>query len=137
MALEEGGCLCGAIRYTFSRDKVLSAGHCHCRDCQQATGGGKATIIFVPSSELEMKGEFKTFAVVGTEGSHVNRCFCSECGSPVMSYVEEQPAVKFIKAGSLDNSSWVVPQASYWSESSASWDPVASDIPSFPKNPLA
>ena len=31
--METGGCLCGKIRYKFDRDKIVSAGYCHCVDC--------------------------------------------------------------------------------------------------------
>jgi hypothetical protein len=37
-----GGCVCGAIRYECSAAPIMMF-KCHCRDCQQVTGGG-----FVP-----------------------------------------------------------------------------------------
>ena len=55
--METGGCLCGKIRYKFNRERVVSSGHCHCSDCQRATGSGKATIIFVPTEDLEISIE--------------------------------------------------------------------------------
>ena len=132
---EAGGCLCGSVRYSFDRHSVVSAGHCHCVDCQKATGSGKATIVFVQSACLEASGEYRVYAVVVSDGSHVHRGFCPTCGSPIISYVAEQPDVKFIKAGSLDDSSWVRTEASYWQVSAQPWDPVKTDIPSFEKNP--
>ena len=136
MAVKDaGGCLCGSVRYSFDRHSVVSAGHCHCVDCQKATGSGKATIVFVPSASLEVSGEYRVYAVVGSDGSHVNRGFCPTCGSPIISYVAEQPDVRFIKAGSLDDPSWVRTEASYWQVSAQPWDPVNVDIPSFEKNP--
>jgi len=135
MAIEKGGCLCGAIRYEFDRDKVISSGHCHCTDCQKATGSGKATILFIPADELSLTGEYKVYTVVGTDGSHVSRGFCPECGSPIISYTAEQPEIKFIKAGSLDDPGWVKAEASYWETSAHPWDPVNPALPSFPQNP--
>jgi Uncharacterized conserved protein len=38
----KGGCLCGKIRYEFKQEDVISAGNCHCKDCQKATGSGKS-----------------------------------------------------------------------------------------------
>ncbi|MCC5884943.1 MAG: GFA family protein [Gammaproteobacteria bacterium] len=132
-----GGCLCGAIRYRFPRASVLTAAHCHCTDCQKATGSGKATIVFLPTEVLELEGSCKTYTVIGTDGSHVTRGFCPDCGSPIISYVTEVPAVKFIKAGSLDDPSWVAAQSSYWNRSAVDWSPVDPRIPSFPGNPPA
>lgn len=132
-----GGCLCGNIRYQLDRASVLSAAHCHCTDCQKATGSGKATIVFVPSGALEMQGECRIYRVVGSDGTHVNRGFCPDCGSPIISYVDEQPGLKFIKAGSLDDPSWVTPEASYWCDSARGWSPVDKELPGFPANPPA
>jgi len=134
-AVQEGGCMCGAIRYEFPRDAVISAHHCHCKDCQRSTGSGKATILFVPADALTVKGEPKTYTVVGSEGSHVTRGFCGNCGSPVLSYVAEQPSLKFIKAGSLDDSRWVEITSSYWRASAEAWSPVDDLLPAFSGNP--
>ena len=40
--IETGGCLCGKIKYEFNRKDVISAGHCHCKDCQKINGAGKS-----------------------------------------------------------------------------------------------
>ena len=134
---ETGGCLCGKIRYQFDRDQVMASGHCHCRDCQRATGSGKATIVFVPTSALSVEGEYRTWTVLGSDGTRVSRGFCPDCGSQVLSYVAEQPDVRFIKAGSLDDSAWVQAQASYWEASAQKWDPVDPELPAYPGNPPA
>ncbi|MGY9042054.1 MAG: GFA family protein, partial [Alphaproteobacteria bacterium] len=112
--METGGCLCGKVRYQFERENVISAGHCHCIDCQKATGSGKATIIFIPTKSLQINKYFKVYSVIGTDGTNVHRGFCPDCGSPIISYVTEQPDLRFIKAGSLDESSWVKAESSFW-----------------------
>lgn len=134
---ESGGCLCGKVHYTFPREAAVSAHHCHCTDCQKCTGSGKATIIFVAADALSVAGELKTYTVTGTEGSQVTRAFCPECGSPVLSYVKEVPGIKFIKAGSLDDSSWVTITSSFWDQSAKAWSPVDTAVPSYPANPAA
>ena len=40
-----------------------------------------------------------------------------------------------VKAGSLDNSSWLEIESSFWSVSACKWDPINNSIPSFEKNP--
>jgi hypothetical protein len=130
-----GGCLCGAVTYSFDRDKVVSTHHCHCTDCQKSTGSGKATIVFVPSDAVDMKGDLKTYTVQGTAGSHVKRGFCGTCGSPLVSFIEENPGLTIIKAGSLDDSSWVQVASSFWSDSARSWSPVDPTCDSVPQNP--
>ena len=45
--IQTGKCQCGDISYSLHKNKIISAHHCHCKDCQRATGSGKATIIFI------------------------------------------------------------------------------------------
>jgi len=132
---ETGECLCGQLRCEFDRDAVVSAHHCHCKDCRRVTGSGKATIIMVPTEALTVEGEYKTYTVTGTEGSHVTRGFCPNCGSQMLSYVEEMPNLRFVKAGVLADSSWVKVDSSFWSDTAEPWSPVDSTIQAFEKNP--
>ena len=61
--IQSGGCLCGKISYQFNKSEAISAHHCHCLDCQKSTGSGKATILLVPDSSLEIDGNLKFFTV--------------------------------------------------------------------------
>ena len=45
-----GGCACGAIRYSCA-SKPRYMGNCHCRDCQQATGGAFFAAVVVNASD--------------------------------------------------------------------------------------
>ena len=133
--IKKGGCLCGNFKYEFDTSKVISTHHCHCTDCQKSTGSGKATIIMVPVEEIRKKGELKFFIVKGTDGSHVNRGFFPNCGSPIISFVSEMSHINFIKAGSLDNSSWIEINSSFWNSSEQPWSPIDTYKPSFIRNP--
>ena len=132
-----GGCLCGDFKYQLDREKVVSAHHCHCKDCQKITGSGKATIIMAPTEALSTEGELKVFTVVGTDGAHVTRGFCPNCGSQLMSYLEEMPMMRFVKAGTLDDSSWVKVDSTFWGDSAEDWSPVDNSCQSFTGNPPA
>ena len=129
-----GSCLCGEISYNFDRDDVVSAHHCHCRDCRKVTGSGKATIIKVPTEKIEFAGKPKIFVVTGTDGSRVARGFCEHCGSQLMSYVQQRPNLRFIKAGTLDDGSWIKITSSLWTQSAQSWSPVDPACTSFSGN---
>ena len=67
-AIQKGGCLCGKVSYEFNQADILSAHHCHCRDCQKSTGSGKATILLIPESSLIIEGDLKNFSVTGSAG---------------------------------------------------------------------
>ena len=130
-----GSCLCGEVSYSFNESSVISAHHCHCKDCQKSTGSGKATIVMIPENALQMKGEIKIYTVTGTDGSHVTRGFCESCGSPLISYIEEMQGIRLIKAGSLDDSSWLKIDSNFWSSTAREWSPIDEPLHSFIKNP--
>lgn len=102
--MEKGHCQCHEISYSFAREHVISAHHCHCKDCQRSTGSGKATIIYVPKKHLTIEGELKYFESKGSMGMHIKRGFCQNCGSGILSYAKELPMILFLKAGTLIDS---------------------------------
>ena len=132
---QSGGCLCGAVKYEFDKPHLISAHHCHCIDCQKSTGSGKATMFVLPSEAIQMEGELKFHSTPTASGRNMSRGFCEECGSPVLSFIEEMPEVKFVKAGSLDDSSWLKIDSNFYSSSAHSWSPIDEDILSFTHNP--
>jgi len=132
---QTGSCLCGKVHYNFLQAKVISSHHCHCSDCQKSTGSGKATIVMVPDAALDVEGNLKFFTVTGTADSHISRGFCSDCGSPVISFVEESSGIKFIKAGTLDDSSWASVASNFWGSSAANGSPADEEIHTFTQNP--
>ena len=132
---ETGNCQCGLISYSFNKKKVISAHHCHCKDCQRSTGCGKATIIYVPDKKLKLDGEIKFYESKGSLGTTIRRGFCAECGSGVVSYAKQLPVLKFIKAGTLDDSSWLKIDSSFFSKSSEAWNAPVKDIKCYEGNP--
>lgn len=133
---ETGGCLCGAVRFEIDRDGVISAHHCHCRDCQRTTGSASTTFLIVPEASFSsLQGEPNYFTVTGTAGSEVKRGFCGNCGCPLYSEVSVMPGVKFVKAGALDAPSWVRPVSSFWTGSAQPWGHVDDSLDSFEANP--
>ncbi|MEL0204132.1 MAG: GFA family protein, partial [Halieaceae bacterium] len=105
--MQKGHCLCGDVQYEFDETQVGFGLHCHCKDCQRVTGSGKATVILFPLDAVSISGEYKTFASLGFEGSHVNRGFCPKCGSQMFTFVDELPGQIFIKAGGMEDTSWL------------------------------
>ena len=132
---ESGGCLCGAIKYEFDKSNLISAHHCHCIDCQKSTGSGKSTILLLPAQAILVDGELKFYTSTTSTGRNMSRGFCEECGSPVLSFIKEMQEVSFLKAGSLDDSSWLKIDSNFYSSSAHSWSPIDDDILSFTHNP--
>jgi len=124
MAKLDGSCLCGKVTYSCAAEPVATA-VCHCTDCQRQTGTAFSVIVGVPRDALEVAGELASFTTVGTDsGKDVERKFCPQCGSPVMSIAEGMPALAFIKAGTLKDTSWLEPQLHVWTDSAQEWLPL-------------
>jgi len=50
-------------------------------------------------------------------------------------FVKENPDIKFIKAGSIDDSSWINANSNFWSSTAKSWSPVDETLHTFTHNP--
>lgn len=134
----QGGCLCGAIRYTSAAQAVLTA-VCSCKHCQRQTGSAFSVLVAVPKGTLEFQGDAPaTYQDRGEEsGLPVLRRFCRQCGSPIFSEVAVTPTLDWLKAGTLDDSSWLKPQVSIWCDSAQPWVPTSDGTQRFPRNPPA
>jgi hypothetical protein len=78
-----GGCVCGAIRYECSAEPIMMF-KCHCRDCQQVTGGGCVPGLLVPASAFRLtKGQLRYHFTPSAAGGKHKRGFCAECGSRI------------------------------------------------------
>jgi hypothetical protein len=137
MARLEGRCLCGKITYSCDAEPVATA-VCHCTHCQKQTGTAFSIIVGVPRDALQIEGDsLATFTTVGTDtGKDTARQFCRECGSPIASIGEALPQLAFIKAGTLDDTSWLEPQMHVWSDSAQPWVPLDGHAgPKLPRGP--
>ena len=128
-----GGCLCGAVRYSFSGEPLMQA-VCHCKNCQRQAGSGWSMLIALPKDAVEIAGEVRTYIDHSETGNEVHRQFCPICGSPLFSRVPAQPAMLFIKAGSLDDTSGFRPQVQFWTASKQDWVEIAG-VPGVVGNP--
>lgn len=129
-----GGCACGAVRYDCAAAPVIVA-HCHCRDCQRASGAAMSTVFAVPRAALHSRGQTRSYATRGDSGNPVLRHFCGECGSPLYSEVTVLPDLQFVRAASLDNPVSVSPTMHIYCDSAQPWGRPLDDLPHFAKMP--
>jgi hypothetical protein len=129
-----GGCLCGQVRYSAEAEPILTA-VCHCRNCQKQAGTAFTVVVAVPKSALMVTGTIKTFHDTGDSGKPVERRFCPECGSPIISEVAVMPDIAFIKAGTLDDTRWLSPTMELFCASAQPWVGLAGEMQRFPGMP--
>ncbi|MEM6895790.1 MAG: GFA family protein [Pseudomonadota bacterium] len=90
----EGGCLCGAVRYT-ARGPLRPVVACHCHQCRKITGNF-VTATSVARTGLEVSGDVTWFV----SSDKAKRGFCGICGSNLF-WDSGGPYVS-IMAGTLD-----------------------------------
>jgi hypothetical protein len=130
-----GGCHCGAVRYTCDAEP-LRVVHCFCTDCQKLTGTQMSTNVIVPDAAFRtVKGEPARYDTTGDSGNKVHRFFCRTCGGSLWSKPELIAGVTIIKAGSMDDSSWLEPAACIYLDSAPGWSVVPEALAGFPKMP--
>lgn len=127
----EGGCLCGAIRYTL-HGPTLFCTQCCCKDCQKATGTGHTTIVGIHRDQLQVVGTPKIYTTHGDTGGRVSRHFCGDCGGRLYTSGDLPGAIIMVQAGSLDDPDVVTPTTVIYLKDATKWDRFDPDLPTFP-----
>lgn len=134
MALFEGGCACGAVRYQAGSAPIATR-ICMCRDCQRMTGGAGTVLAFFATDTVAVEGETGDFASTADSGNIIHRQFCPKCGTPLFSGAEVRPHLIGIRVGSLDDPSSVTPEAIIWTEAAPAWAHLNPNLPHVPRQP--
>jgi hypothetical protein len=131
-----GGCLCGAVRYQSDAEPALVA-VCHCASCQKYTGSAFSVNLGMPADSVAITGaSHATYEDrAGASGKPFYRTFCSRCGSPISGRGEAYQGLIFIKAGTLDDPSWIKPSAHIWCAEKQPWVVIEEGVPQLPGNP--
>ena len=120
-----GGCLCGALRYEIS-EAPTAVYTCHCTDCQQLTSSAFSLAITVRDGAFRLtKGEPRLLQKIADSGRVVTRWVCAECGCWLTSSPQPGTApgetIRRVRAGTLDDTSWLKPTAHFWTRSKQPW----------------
>ena len=135
MSRVEGGCLCGAVRYAIEAEPVVTA-VCHCKHCQRQSGSAFSILVALPKGGVQYAGRpLAQYQDMGETGLPMLRKFCPNCGSAVVSEPAATPALEWIKAGTLDDTSWLHPTISIWCDHAQPWVTLDDSIQKVPRNP--
>lgn len=123
---QEGGCLCGAVRYRVS-GAPLRVSNCHCGTCRKASGAPFVIWgVFEAKNFTITKGEPARFA----SSSRAMRQFCGRCGSALAAhYVADE--IIGVTVGTLDRPGHLPPTRHIWTSSRLAWVTLADDLPRY------
>src|ERR1039457_6580624 len=94
-----------------------------------------SVVVGIPKSAMSIQGRLKTFHDTGDSGQPIERNFCPECGSPITSDLAVMPELTFIKAGTLDDTSWLDPKMHIYCASAQHWTLIPEASQKFAKAP--
>ena len=125
---QSGGCQCGHVRYVLN-GAIHRLNICHCRDCQRQSGSAFGMSLVIPPETFALtSGELRTFEVVAYSGRTKTCAFCPHCGVRIFNRTR---ALYSVKAGTLDDTSWLVPDAHYWTRGKQAWTVLPDDVPCY------
>jgi hypothetical protein len=126
----EGGCSCGAIRYRLTSEPMFT--HCcHCLNCQRQTGSAFVINMLIEADRVRLlAGEPQAVDVPRDDGSTQPIYRCPDCRVAVYSEYG-RPEVLFVRAGTLDDPSGVVPDVHIYTRSKVPWVTLPQGAPAF------
>ena len=110
-----GACLCGAVRYLL-KARPLAVNACHCTDCKKTTGATNVIMLIANSDDFSFTGEVQAYRKRADSGRELDIQRCTVCGTRMFHHNMASKALVFIAAGTLDDTSWVVPASHIWVE---------------------
>ena len=119
---QTGGCQCGKLRYEITQAPHMIC-TCHCTKCQRFTGSAFSIAMLVDVPAFHLTGEPRALLNTADSGRSVSRWVCPECGSWICSAgpgIKTSP-FRTVRAGTLDDTSWLRPTAHFWTRSKQPW----------------
>jgi len=128
--MSEGGCSCGTVRYRLTSEPLF-VHCCHCLNCQRQTGSAFVVNILIEADRVELlAGEPQPVSVARESGDDQVIWRCPTCQIALFS-TYGRPAVRFVRAGTLDDPSSVAPDVHIYTRSKLPWISLPESVPAF------
>lgn len=129
--MPEGGCHCGAVRFSITGERKYS-GLCHCETCRRTTGGLTTAWAAYPREALKVEGDVATYS--SSEG--VERQFCGKCGTSLFYFNEPMmPGVADVLTVTFDDPADCAPQVHVNMADALPWEEGLDALPKFQRFP--
>lgn len=132
----EGGCRCGAVRYTIALAALPPVYACHCHQCQRWTGSAFSLQALVPEAALTVTGPVMIYERA-TEDRVSTQRICGTCHSRIYNTNTRRPGIAVVRAGTLDQSEVLECRAHIFTATRQGWFDIDPSVPSWPDAPDA
>ena len=115
-----GGCQCGQLRYQVTqKPKTLYC--CHCTECQSQASSAFGMSLRVAADAVEIQGRHASYLRDADNPLAVEGVFCPDCGTRVIHRGRGADSGSSVKAGTLDDKTWLEPVGHIWASSAQKW----------------
>lgn len=128
----EGGCRCGACRYTLAVDTLPAVYACHCHVCQRWTGSAFSLQALVPEAALAVTGPVELYEV-RTEDRVSSQRLCGTCHSRLYNTNSRRTGVAVVRGGTLDRSEELDCRAHIFTSYRQTWFALPEGVPCWPE----
>lgn len=131
MSKLQGGCRCGAVRYTLALEALPRTYACHCRDCQTWSGSAFSQQAFLPEASLRVTGPLAVYELTTPSGRTSIQRMCAVCHARVYNSNSARPGIVVLRAGTLDRSDELDIVAHIWVKRKQPWLTLPESVPAW------
>jgi hypothetical protein len=130
-----GGCICGSVRYEIASFPLLLY-TCSCTNCQKQSGSAFGMTMPVTAKDFRIvQGAPKGWRRLSPQGVEVTSWFCGDCGNRIYGERAGRAERVNVRAGTLDDTTWLRPVAHFFTRSAQPWVQPAADAICFETQP--
>jgi len=125
----DGGCTCGYVRYRMESQPLI-VHCCHCSWCQRQTGSSFVVNALIEADRMHLlQGNVAEVTVPSPSGKGQIISRCPQCQVALWSnyLVTGGCAVRFVRAGTLDDPSRTPPDVHIYTSSKQPWVTLSPD----------
>jgi len=124
-----GRCLCEKISYEI-KGKLGPIYNCHCSKCRRWHGAAFRTRATIKASQFTWLSGL-AFLKRYNSSDNVIKTFCSNCGSPLMSFYNDDPDIIGVPLGGLEQDPGHRPIGHIFAQSKSPWYDINDGLPQY------
>ncbi len=128
---QQGGCLCGDIRYEIDGE-ALQVVNCHCVNCRRHSGAAFLTYAAFHRANVKYLANTPKYF---RSSADATRGHCANCGSPIDFNFDADASLTWLTIGSLDQPEQMPATENWFVRSRLPWIDADDNIPAFDEFP--
>ena len=130
-----GRCQCRDVVYKIT-SAPLAVYACHCTECQRQSGSAFSLSLLAEREAVAVQeGKPTVWARRHESGRVIDCVLCANCGTRLFHEPQANTKVTIVKAGNLDDTSWLFPVGHIWTRSALPWVAIPEDGANYEMQP--